>query len=83
MCSASRLEGLTYDGIAVDLADVQILLDLLDMLRLDPIGHAPDLVGSRVWIGQCFPEGPLDQGHDTARCFGSTAVVLAVTLVSW
>lgn len=76
-------QGLTYDGVAVDLADVQILLDLLDMFRLDPVGHAPDLVRGRVWIWECFPERPLDERHDAARCFGSSAVVLAVDSVSW
>lgn len=80
---ANRLWSLTYDGVAVDLADVQILLNLLDMFRFDPVGDAPDLLRGRVWVRQCFPKRPLDEGHDAAWCFRSAAVVLAVYCISW
>jgi hypothetical protein len=66
------------DRVPVDLADVEVLLDLGDAVGGDAVGHAPYLVRGRVVVvGQLLPVGPRDQRDDAARGFGGAAVVLA------
>lgn len=38
------LEGCVVDGVAVDLADVEILFDLGNLFGDDPVGDSPDAV---------------------------------------
>jgi len=73
-----RMEGRVMDGVAVDLADVEILLDLGDALGDDAVGDAPDALGGRVVVvGELFPVGALDEGHDATGGLGGASVVLA------
>lgn len=77
--AVSRVEWRVMDRITVDLADIEVFLDLGDTIRLDAIGNAPDLVGSPVvLIGQALPVGLFNQGDDAARCVRGAAVILAV-----
>lgn len=68
------------DAVAVDLPDVQVLLDLGDARGLDPVGDAPDLAVARrrVRVVEGGPEGPLDERNDAAGGLWCAAVVLAV-----
>lgn len=68
------------DAVAVDLPDVQVLLDLGDARGFYPVGDAPDLAvaGRRVRVAEGGPEGPLDECDDAAGGLGRAAVVLAV-----
>lgn len=72
------VEGGVVDGVAVDLADVEIVLDLGDAVRDDAIGNTPDLLGGRVVVvDQGVPVRRLDESDDAARSFWSASVVLA------
>lgn len=67
------------DRVPVDLADVEILLDLGDVLPPDAVRGAPDPLGRRgVVVRQLLPEGPLDQRDDAAGRVWRPAVVLAL-----
>lgn len=75
--AVGRVEGCVVDGVAVDLADVEIVLDIGDAVRDDAIGDAPDLFrGRAVVIGQCAPVRLVDEGDDAARSLWSAPVVL-------
>jgi len=77
--AVGRVEGRVVDRVAVDLADVEVVLRLVDPVGRDAVGRAPDLVrGGVVVIPQRLPVGPLDEGDDAARGLGRAAVVLAV-----
>lgn len=66
------------DGVAVDLADVEVVLDLGDLVALDAVGDAPDAVrGGLVGVVEGVPVGALDEGDDAAGGVGGAAVVLA------
>jgi len=70
------VEGRVVDGIAVYLADIEVLLHFFDSVRVDPIGHAPDSLRRGIMvICQLFPVGPFDQGYDTAGGLGCSTVV--------
>lgn len=74
----SRVEWSIVDGVAVYLADVEVLLDLCHAFRLDAVGHTPDAVGRRVVVvGEGGPVGALNEGDDAAGGFGGAAVVFA------
>lgn len=74
-----RVEGGVVDAVAVDLADVEVVLHLGDLVGLDAVGDAPDAVGGGVVVvGELLPVGALDEGRDAARGFGGASVVLAV-----
>lgn len=76
--AVGRLEGRVVDGVAVDLADVQVLLDLGHLVRDDAVGDAPDLVGGLVVVvRQGLPVGSCDEGDDAAWGFGGASVILA------
>lgn len=76
--AVGRVEGRVVDGVAVDLADVEILLDLGDLFRDDAVGDAPDALRGRVVVvGEGGPVGPLDEGDDAAGGLRGAAVVLA------
>ena len=68
------------DRVAVDLADVEVVLDLGDAVRDDAVGDAPDRVwgGAVVRVGQGLPVGARDKGDDAAWRGGGAAVVFAV-----
>lgn len=72
------------DRVPVDLADVEVLLHLGDVGRLDAVGDAPDLAVCGGWVRvlEGGPEGVLDEGHDAAGGLRRAAVVLAVERVS-
>lgn len=74
------MERRVVDAVAVDLPDVQVLLDLGDVGRVDAVSDAPDLAvaGRRVRVAERVPEGALDEGDDAAGGLGGAAVVLAV-----
>lgn len=64
------------DGVAVDLADVEVVLDLGDLFGLYAVGDAPDLVRRRVVVvGELFPVGALEEGDDAAGRLGRAAVI--------
>jgi hypothetical protein len=63
-----RVEGRVVDRVPVDLADVEVLLDLGDALGRDAVGYAPDPVRGRVVVvGELLPVGARDQRDDAAR----------------
>lgn len=72
------MERRVVDGVAVDLADVEVLFYLVHLVGYDPVRDTPDLFGCGVMvIRQLFPIGPLDQGYDAAGGLRRSAVVLA------
>lgn len=72
------VKGRVVDGVAVDLADVEILFHFGDLFRDDAVGDAPDtLRGRAVVVGEGGPVGALDEGDDAAGGLGGAAVVLA------
>lgn len=74
-----RAEGRVVDGVAVDLADVEILFHLVDLVGPDAIRGAPDPVRGRVVVvRQGLPVGPLEEGDDASGVGGRSSVVLAV-----
>lgn len=85
-CRSSRacwIKGGVVDTVAINFANVEILLDLGDFFWNDAVGDAPDfaILGSRMGIGEGGPKGPLDEGDDTAWFFRSATVVLAVCTI--
>lgn len=73
-----RVEGRVVDGVAVDLADVEVGLDLGDAGARDAVGAAPDAGrGRMVRVAEGGPVGPVDEGYDAAWGRGGAAVVLA------
>ena len=43
--AVSGVKRRVVNGVAVDFADVQVILDLCDLFRLDAVGDSPYLVG--------------------------------------
>lgn len=74
----SRVERRVVDGVAVDLADIEILLDLGDMVRVNPISYAPYLIrGGVMVIRELFPVGAFNEGDDSPGGFWRSPMVLA------
>ena len=72
-----RVERGVVDGVAIDLADVEILLNLGDAFRNDSIGNAPDLVRRGVvMVSKAFPVRSLDKGDDPAGCLWGPSMIL-------
>lgn len=76
---ACWMKGGVVDAVAVDFANVEVLLNLGDFFWNDAIGNAPDfaILGSRMGIGEGGPKGSLDKGDNAAWLFRRAAVVLA------
>jgi hypothetical protein len=71
------VEGLVVDGVAVDLADVEILFDLGDLVGDDAVRDTPDSFwGLAVEVGEFLPVGPLDERGHAAGGFRRAPVVL-------
>lgn len=70
------LEGRVVDGVTVDLADIEVLLNFGHLIRDNAVGHAPDPLRRIVMVCQLLPVGSLDEGHDTTRRLRSAAMVL-------
>lgn len=76
--AVGRVKGRVVDGIAVDLADIKVVLDLSDTIGRDAVGDAPDLIrGVVVVVREGVPVGSLDEGDDTTGCLGGTSMILA------
>ena len=87
----SGMELGVLDAVAVDLAHVQVLLDLVDFRSLDAVRHAPNALfrdGILITLGipeqkikashlivQGRPVRSLDQSQDTTGSFRRTSVV--------
>jgi len=75
----SRVEGRVVDGVAVDLADIEVLLHFIDPGGLDAVGRSPHPLGRRLMVVyEALPVGFLDQRHDAPRLLGCSAMILAV-----
>lgn len=82
--TVGRLKRGVVDGVAVDLADVEVGFYLIDVSRDNTVGYSPDLVWARgVVVIQLFPVGSLDQGGDSARGLWCTAVILTGRVNVW
>lgn len=76
--AVGRVEGGIVNAVAVDLPDVEVVLDFGDLVSLDAVGDAPYTIRGRVvMVSQLFPVGTLDQCRDATRGFRCTPVVLA------
>lgn len=74
-----RLEWRIVNGVAVDLANVQIVLDFGDLFRLYAVGDAPDLFRRGVvMVGEIFPVRAFYEGDDASGGRGSTTVILTL-----
>lgn len=66
------------DGVAVDLSNVKIVLNLVHLVGLDAVSNTPDAIRSILMvISQGLPEGALQQRDDTSRLLWCSSVVLA------
>jgi hypothetical protein len=72
------VERRVVDGVAVDLADIEILLDLRDMVGVNPISYAPYLVRGRVMvIRELFPVGAFNERDHPPGGFWRSPMILA------
>lgn len=72
------MKGRIVDGVAVDLPNVEILLDLCDMVGMDSVSYAPYFFGSRVMvICELFPVGPINESDNSSRSFWRSSMILA------
>lgn len=66
------------DGVAVDLSDVEILLDFCHMVGVDSVSYSPYFVGSRVMVVcELFPVGPFNESDNSPRSFWCSSMVFA------
>lgn len=66
------------DGVAVDLSDVEILLDLCHMVGVDPVSYSPYFVGSIVMVVcELFPVGPFNESDHSPRSFWRSSMIFA------
>ena len=73
-----RVEWRVVDGVAVDLADIEIFLDFFDMVGVNPISYAPYFVRGRVMvIRELFPVGAFNESDNSPGGFWRSPMILA------
>lgn len=73
------VKGGVVDGVAVDLADIKIFLDLGDLFGDNSVGDTPDALWRRcvtVLLLQLLPVRPLNKSDNTTRSLGGASVIL-------
>ncbi|KAH0499141.1 hypothetical protein TgHK011_006356 [Trichoderma gracile] len=74
----SRVERRVVDGVAVDLADIEIVLDFRDMVGVNPISYTPYFVRGRVMvIRELLPVGAFNESDNPAGGLWRSAMILA------
>lgn len=69
------MERRELDRVTIYFSEIKIFAHRLDVAGGNMVGCAPDTRGGVMLIAQRLPMRPINQGDDTARCFGRTAVI--------